>query len=263
VVIPAWDDYAGTGLRDAVASVRRQSIEAETIVVDNASSSPISDLDGLRVTRLERRRSTGGARNEGLALVRTPLVVFLDADDTLLDGALEGLIDGLERHPGAAAYVMSIIDGTTGRRHRTPRRLARELARVPPLFALANAIWSLVPTQGCAIMRTEPVREAGGFADSDHGEDWVLATSLAFRGRVVFDGRPALLYRLHEDSPGVGATRMSVLLTNARRVRERMRSDPAVPRWARAALPVVTLGQWLAVVAVRPVVRAARLARRA
>jgi hypothetical protein len=112
-------------------------------------------------------------------------------------------------------------------------------------------------------MRTDAVREAGGFADSSHGEDWVLATSLAFRGRVVFDRRAALLYRLHEGSPGVGSTRVNVLLANAHRVRERMRADPAVPRWALRALPLVALGQWLAVLAVRPVVRAARLARRA
>jgi glycosyltransferase involved in cell wall biosynthesis len=258
VVIPAWDSYAGAPLRAALASVRGQPEVAETIVVDNASAPAVAPLEGVTVVRIDDRRSTGAARNRGLELVRTPLVLFLDADDTLIAGAVGLLVAGLAAHPGAAAFVMSIVDGTTGRRHRTPRRLARALARRPRAFALTNAVWSLVPTQGCAIMRADAVRAAGGFADSDHGEDWVLATSLAFRGRVVFDPRPALVYRLREDSPGEGPMPTDVLLANARRVRDRLRADAAVPAWARVLLPAIALGQWAAVFLLRPLIRAAR-----
>ena len=67
------------------------------------------------------------------------------------------------------------------------------------LFALLDCIWSLFPIQGCALMRTDQVRAAGGYADADWGDDWVLAVSLAFRGRVEVHDR---LGRRYRDNPG-------------------------------------------------------------
>src|SRR5207248_432971 len=156
---------------------------------DNASTVRLPTLPGAQLVRLPSRCSTGAARNAGLAHVRTPYVVFLDADDLLLAGSLTALLQGLEAEHGRSVYVLSILDGSTGSRHRSPRRLARALSRFGPTFALANSVWSLLPTQGCTIMRTEDVVACGGYADSDRGEDWVLGTSLAFRGSVVFDRR--------------------------------------------------------------------------
>ncbi len=246
VVIPAWDAYAGEGLLEAVASVRSQATPVDLIVVDNASELPLPALGAATVVSLDRRRSTGGARNAGLEPVRTPYVVFLDADDVLLPGALAALVDGLDANGSLTAYVLAIIDGVTGLRHRTPRRLARLLSRVPALFALANTVWSLLPTQGATIVRTADVRACGGYADSSRGEDWVLGVSLAFRGRVSFDRQPGLCYRRRVDSPGAVALNASVLLDNARRVRARLREDPAIPGWAKRGLPFVAATQWAA-----------------
>jgi glycosyltransferase involved in cell wall biosynthesis len=255
VVIPAWDAYAGEGLAAAVASVRSQATRAEVIVVDNASQVPLPALGSVEVVRVDRRCSRGAARNAGLGRIRTPYVVFLDADDALLPGALPALVDGIDGHAGRAACVLSIIEAETGRRHRSPRRVARVLARVPALFSLANAVWSLLPTQGATIMRVSDVRACGGYGDSDHGEDWVLAASLAFRGRVLFDRRPALCYRRRADSPGTRALGGWVLLNNARCVRARLRADPAVPGWARSALPLLAAAQWAAARVAHPVYR--------
>lgn len=44
---------------------------------------------GVEFVRLDRRRTVGAARNAGLAHVRTLLVAAADADDLVLDGALE------------------------------------------------------------------------------------------------------------------------------------------------------------------------------
>jgi glycosyltransferase involved in cell wall biosynthesis len=246
VVIPVWDAYAGSALLAAAASVRAQDAKPQLVVVDNASRIPVPALAGAEMVRLDRRRSTGAARNAALRSLRTPYVVFLDADDTLLPGALAALVEGLEGDPRRAVYVLSIIDGETGARHRSPRRIARALSRVPPLFALANSVWSLLPTQGATVMRVEDVRACGGYADSDRGEDWVLATSLAFRGRVAFDRRPGLCYRRREDSPGSVTLSRAVLLASARRVRTRIRDDGAVPSWARSAMPIIAGAQWAA-----------------
>ena len=232
VVIPAWSAYAGPELVNTVASVRGQSVPVELIVVDNASEVSLPPLTGAQLVRLERRQSTGAARNAALARVQTPYVVFLDADDLLLDGALAALVEALDAVAGHSVHTLSIVDGVTGRRYRSPRRSARVLARVAPLFALINTVWSLLPTQGCTIMRTSDVRACGGYGDSVHGEDWVLAVSLAFRGVVSFDRRPGLLYRRRPDSPGGAALGRRVLLENAQRVRA-LGSTPSSARAER------------------------------
>ena len=87
VVIPVWDAYVGF-LGEALASVRDQAVEAEVIVVDNASTEPVAAAEGARVVRSDARLSTGAARNLGLESVTAPLVVFLDADDLMRPGAL-------------------------------------------------------------------------------------------------------------------------------------------------------------------------------
>jgi glycosyltransferase involved in cell wall biosynthesis len=258
VVIPVWGErYAGT-LPRAVASVRSQDATVPIVVVDNASDVDVPAIEGTVAVRSERRLSAGAARNLGLAAVGTELVVLLDADDELLPGALAALRDGLGSDPAAAVYSMALVEGESGRRHRAPRSFVARLARAPRAFALATSLWSLYPIQGAAAMRTAWVRDAGGYGDCDGGEDWVLAVSQAFRGPVLLDPRPGLLYHPGEDSLWRRTRGTASLLAAARHVRARLRSDPAVPRWARAAVPLVAAGQSLLVVAVRPAYRALR-----
>jgi glycosyltransferase involved in cell wall biosynthesis len=257
VVIPAWDGYAGSGLLDAVASVQRQRCPHQLIVVDNASRTPLPPLPDAAVLTLGRRVSTGAARNAALQSIATPYVVFLDADDELLDGALGQLVDVLDRAGGPAA-ALAILDAGTGGLHRTPRQSAARLARRPPVLALANAIWSLLPTQGATIMRVDAVRACGGYADRDSGEDWVLGTSLTLRGRIAFDSRPALRYRARDDSPGNAPLRRRVLLGNAAAVRARLRSDLAAPVWLRKLLPGIAVAQTIAALVLSPATRRAR-----
>jgi hypothetical protein len=254
VVIPVWDSYVRF-LPEAVASVVDQRTEAEIIIVDNASAEPLPALEGVRVVRSERRLSTGAARNLGLDAVTAPLVVFLDADDLMLPGSLATLLAGLGERD--IAFVMAIVDGDTGGRHRAPRRIAHALAPAPRLFAFANTVWSLLPTQGATIMRATDVRFAGGYADRSQGEDWALGAALTWRGRVRLTQEPGLVYRWRFDSPGQPGAGLD-LLGNARFVRERLREDAALPAAARALLPFVAAAQWLAIKLVRPVALALR-----
>jgi hypothetical protein len=254
VVIPVWDSYVRF-LPEAVASAREQGVEAEIVVVDNASAKPLPALQDALVVRSDARLTTGAARNLGLEAVAAPLVVFLDADDLMSPGTLATLLGGLR--PGDAAFAMAIVDGDTGGRHRAPRRIAYALARAPRLFALANTIWSLLPTQGATIMRTADVRAAGGYGDRSQGEDWALGAALAWRGRVRLTHEPGLVYRWRFDSPGQPGAGLD-LLANARFVRERLRADPALPAPVRTLLPLVGVAQWAAVALVRPLVRIMR-----
>jgi glycosyltransferase involved in cell wall biosynthesis len=254
VVVPVWDDYVEF-LGEAVESVRRNAPEGPIVVVDNASSTPVPELDGCEIVRSPRRLSTGAARNLGLERVASEYVVFLDADDMLLEGTLEFLHAKIAADAGLAVCTCSILDGATGERFRAPRRFVPRLVRWQRVFALADSVWSLLPIQGCAIMRTDQVRDAGGYVEGDagRGEDMVLAVSLAWRGRVEVSERLGLYYRPPGGSlrPGRGRA-PAELRASTRRVRERIRRDPAVPAWARALLPAIAALQLAAIYLVRP-----------
>jgi glycosyltransferase involved in cell wall biosynthesis len=258
VVIPAWDSYAAAPLVEAVESALAQSVPAEVLVVDNASNVPIPAMTGARILRTSTRVTVGTSRNLGLAEVDTPFVVFLDADDLLVEGALDAMLRAVDSCPEAVAWVLGIVDGTTGRRHRSPRRIARVLARRPSLFAIANAGWSLMPTQGATLLRVDLLRELGGYDDSERGgDDWPLCAAIAFRGKVAFDASPALMYRHRPNSPGGDAFPSELVRRNARRVRARLRGQSSVPSWVLWILPVLQL---TAIRIVRPVVKGARRA---
>jgi glycosyltransferase involved in cell wall biosynthesis len=254
VVIPVWDSYVAF-LSEAVASVREQRMDVEIVVVDNASSEPLPPIGDVRIVRSDTRLPTGAARNLGLGAVTAPLVVFLDADDLMLAGTLATLTAGLRE--GDAAFAMAIVDGDTGGRHRAPRRIAYALARAPRLFAAANTVWSLLPTQGATVIRTADVRAAGGYGDRSQGEDWALGAALAWRGRIRLSHEPGLVYRWRFDSPGQPGAGLD-LLGNARFVRQRLRADAALPAAARALLPLVAAAQWATVKLLRPLVMAVR-----
>lgn len=257
VVIPVWDRYVEF-LPDAVESVRRNGTDVPIVVVDNASSWPLPELQGCEIVQVSTRLSEGAARNLGLERVRTDFVVFLDADDMLLPGTLDHLCGQITAHPELAIAATRILDGATGERHRGPRRFVPALARAPRLLALADCAWSLMPIQGCAVLWADQVREAGGYADSDIGEDWVLAVSLLWRGAAAISPRLGLFYRPPKEPTHRSARTAAEFRGSARRVRERMRSDPAVPRWARALVPAVAALQLAAIHVVRPVYRLTR-----
>ncbi|MGH2950838.1 MAG: glycosyltransferase family 2 protein [Solirubrobacterales bacterium] len=255
VVIPVWGARYVESLGRAVASVRAQDETVPVLVVDNASDVPVPEIDGTTVVRSSRRLSVGGARNLGLEPVKSECVVLLDADDELAAGALTALRDGIGADLRIAVYAMSLLEAETGARHRMPRRFAPALTRRPRLFALATALWSLYPIQGNAIMRTHWVRDSGGYPDCDWGDDWVLAVSQAFRGRVVIDPQPGRIYHAHPQSLRRRAG-VSDLLAAAKQVRARLRSDPAVPRWTRAALPLIAAVHTSLILVLRPLYRA-------
>ena len=257
VVIPVWDRYVEF-LPDAVESVRRNGADVPIVVVDNASSTSVPDLEGCEIVRSPTRLTVGAARNFGLQRVATEFVVVLDADDMLLDGALELMHGRLAGEPSLSISAMSILDGATGERHRTPRRIVPTLSRWPRVFALANSIWSLLPIQGCAIMRTQQVRQAGGYPDADLGEDWALAVSLAWRGRIEVSERLGRYYRSSKGSFASRAWTGPDLRANARRVRERMRGDSAVPGWARTLVPAIAALQLAAIHLAQPAWAAVR-----
>ena len=67
------------------------------VVIDNNSDVVLPPLPpGVEVVRLPKRVSVGAARNAGLALVETGKVIFCDADDRLLPGAIAFLTSRMD-----------------------------------------------------------------------------------------------------------------------------------------------------------------------
>ncbi len=262
IVIPVWGAYGGAPLREALQSLQGQVAGQRIIVVDNASEVPVGHIEGVEVVRTPARLTVGGARNFGLERVDTRYVVFWDADDLMLPGTLDYLQERIAAEPAAVAVAAAILEDAPRVPHRWPRPWTYPLTRARGLFALAHCVWSLFPTTGSTIMRTAAVREAGGYADANSGEDWVLGVSLAFRGRVMLDVRPGRVYRRHPGSLWASRRSREHLLLHARAVRERIRRHPEIPRVVKLALPVIGALQVLAIDGVRPVVNMAR-ARRA
>jgi hypothetical protein len=247
VVIAVWDAYVSERLGDALASIRSQAPRTPIVVVDNASQTPLPPLPGAWVIRAPRRLSAGAARNLGLSRVTTPYVVFWDADDIMLPETLSTLENTMKANARLTAFGMAVLEDPGRTRHRWPRPWIKKLIRRPKAFALLHAMWSLYPGTGATVMRTELVRQAGGYGDANSGEDWSLGVSLAFRGPLGWTEQPGRLYHMHDQSLWSQNMTPEDLSRHAKAIRDRIRSDDGIPDRAKTALPLIWLGQWTAI----------------
>jgi glycosyltransferase involved in cell wall biosynthesis/SAM-dependent methyltransferase len=104
VIIPSYNHAHYLG--QAIGSVLSQSYRNfEIIVVDDGSTDETSEVASrYERVRLFQQENQGlaGARNRGLGEAKGEYVVFLDADDKLLPGALEAGLRCFEAHPECA-----------------------------------------------------------------------------------------------------------------------------------------------------------------
>ena len=87
----------GAYLGEAVESARREG--AAVVVVDDGSTEPLSELPADVELIRQENQGVARARNAGWSRATTPYVLFLDADDRLVSGALAVLRDPLEADP--------------------------------------------------------------------------------------------------------------------------------------------------------------------
>src|SRR5215204_5307150 len=104
VIIPCYNQAHFLG--EAIESVLAQSYpHFEIIVVDDGSTDNTfevaSHYSKVRLIRQENR-GVSRARNAGLRESEGSYVVFLDADDRLLPGALDAGLECFEAHPESA-----------------------------------------------------------------------------------------------------------------------------------------------------------------
>jgi GT2 family glycosyltransferase len=164
VIIVNWN--AGPALEACLGSVGPG--DAEVIVVDNASTdgsaaAARAGFPGVRVLETGENPGFAAGANRGAAAARGDVLVFLNPDARLLDGALAALVDALLLVPGAGIAGGALVD----ERRRWQPAWAR-FAPIPHLL-LDTTIGRLGSR-----MRRRP-----------YAVDWVYGTFMAVR-RDVF-----------------------------------------------------------------------------
>ena len=186
VVVPAWGSYVST-LEEAVASVPGTTVYA---VVEPADEGAAAARGCWVVPRPPG--GIGPARNAGAAAGTNPFVLFLDADDRLLPGALDRLVDRLraapDRCPAVAGELRRRSDGSAW-----PPRGSAELCCSPgggPVLLWRNVL----PAVGATLVRRRALPPEGLFPDLED-EDWHAVVRLRSTGRVRLERRPTLDYQ--------------------------------------------------------------------
>lgn len=194
VVIPVGPGHEAA-LIDALDSVQAQTLpEWECIVVDDTVGKPMDLTPWPWIKHVPSFRGpitgpagAGAARNVGLAWVRSPFVVFLDADDILHPRFLE---ETLKAYDGRYVYTdWATLNDPVRIDGEIEPRTVEDYDQRAMLEGLRHAVTTLLPT--------EWARLVGGF---DEGlpvfEDWDFYNKLAVSGycgkRLA---RPLLIYR--------------------------------------------------------------------
>jgi glycosyltransferase involved in cell wall biosynthesis len=220
VVIPCYNH--GQFLADAIRSVTAGTRCVEIIVVDDGSVDGSAEVArAFTEVRYVRQSNQGlaAARNRGLREARGLFVVFLDADDRLLPGAIETGAAALESHPlccmAFGRCVMMAPDGTFLPTPDQPRMEAADYRQ----FLRHNPIWM----PGMAMFRRTDVELVGGFAQGfDGAADYDLYLRLAAARPVHDHGALVAAYRRHDGNMSRNASRM---LRDTHAVMSRRRPD--------------------------------------
>lgn len=253
-VIPWWQDSYDEPLNRAellkqcIESLRRQQAMGPHIVlVSNASPIDAPPMVGVQIVRTKSRVTVGEARNRGLQEVRTPFVIFCDADDLTADNSLSWLVAKLEQHPeligvaGGNAYIAEA--GESDNRHPHPPNWVYRISGSHWLLTAANAARCCVPIANTTVFRTDAFRLARGFGASNRGEDWEAGVALLMLGHILMVQNPIThIYRLWGKTRLSQAPRpLSEAWAMTARVRRRIRHDRNSVWWLQWAtkLPIL------------------------
>ena len=187
IVVPHYGDPMPT--RELVAAVRDQARRhgGTVVVVDDASPTPLGEIEGATVVRRELNGGFGAAVNAGVALVESDLVAVLNSDLRVRDRFLDEWVEAARPwmpavvapqvvtpgHPGAttfrfpaAHHVLAQSVNLVGVR-RGSRWASDLIGEDRPAAPGDTAIFEWV-TGAAMLMPTESFRAVGGFDERFH-----------------------------------------------------------------------------------------------
>jgi len=250
VIIPYFNHPAY--LSATVESARQQTYpNLEIIVVDDGSTLPATSILGDHADILVIRTVNGGvsaARNIGFQNSSGDYLIFLDADDLLLPGAVDAHLKALRGKPDAGLTFgpARIIDGSG--KEIVPPKICRPRKEYFPMLLESNPI----ACPGSTMIRKEAFIEAGFFDTSfRNAEDYHLYLRLARLRPVVQHNTCVVEYRKHSGGKSNNTDRMVAAVMA---ILDRFEGDPTLSpserktlqrgrkRWLHAMLPKATLG---------------------
>lgn len=194
VVIPSY--RSARLVKRAIDSAIAEGVPPQNIIVVedgmfDDTARVVGTCQGVRLITLDSNLGAPHARNLGLEHVATRYVMFLDADDYVENGLLQGLVQVLEQEHSDVAIGPWRYDGDGLRRDRT---------RLPA--KLSNAEWIFAWTQlrffpPCSVAwNAESIRRLGGWDErlkkNQDGELMIraflkgLTVSVSDRGNGVY-----------------------------------------------------------------------------
>jgi len=237
IVIPMKN--AAPFIGAAVASALDQPCVKRVIVVDDASTDGsaeiIAHIKDERVTLIRGAgRGVSAARNLGFAEIERlsdtqeaacSWVMFLDADDRLVPGATQKLLEGVRGDCVAVYGDYERIDvrGLRIGRRRLLRRRSKPSGEILRDLLAGN----FIVNGGVMLIRHIQFRQAGGFDEAlRYCEDWHLFCRLAALGPIAWSPRTTVLeYRIH-DSSAMMSSRIN--FSHCRAALERVFTDPRI-----------------------------------
>ncbi len=212
VVIPVKN--GARFIAEAVASALGQAHVKRVIVVDDGSTDGSAEIAAgigdQRVTLIQGDgRGVSAARNLGFAEVERQMpaeqreyswVIFLDADDRLVPGATDRLLESV---PADCVAVYGDYDRIDADGRRIGRRSLLRPRRKPSGDILRDLLaGNFIVNGGVMLIRHAQFLRAGGFDETlRYCEDWHLFCRLAAQGPIVWRPRTKVLeYRVHHSS---------------------------------------------------------------
>ncbi len=174
-------------IADMIATVPE---ETPIVLVDNGKTNSFANLPAgrnIRIVQLEDNQGFGRGCNAGAAVAQTPWILFLNPDARLTAGAIEALLEAIDRHPSGVAFNPRISNsvGSEYFKRRSwllPRR--RSMKKGWP------AVDTVVPVlSGAAFFVSKQKFEAVDGFDAAiflYHEDDDLSLRLAKLGQLVF-----------------------------------------------------------------------------
>lgn len=170
IVIPTRDrpQYLEGTLASILPQARAHG--CEVLVVDDSaghSAQAVAVRSGARYSAHDRPLGANAARNTGLRMTSSELVVFTDDDVTACEGWLQALLAAAQAHPQIEVFAGAIEPLLEG---SPPRSCGRE---APPITTLrlgaADAPTRFAWSANMALRRAA-IRRAGELDDSLHGQ---------------------------------------------------------------------------------------------
>jgi glycosyltransferase involved in cell wall biosynthesis len=192
---------------EAVCSALMQGPQVEQIIVVDDGSvdgtrAAIDALDNSRVLVIANSGSgVSAARNAGAAVATSRWILFLDADDRLIDGACVKLLTAASRVPKALA-VYGDYERVTAEGIRAGRRFVIR-ARAKPSGQILRPLirGNFIINGGIMIVDLAAFNRVGGFDPSlSLCEDWHLWCRLAATGEILYIPELVMEYRVHKSS---------------------------------------------------------------